>query len=1096
MSDESDQGSEIGSFQGSDAGSDVGSPRGSESDAEQGKVRRSVSRSRSRSRSVSRSRSKSKSRSRSVSRSRSRSRSPSGSRSGSGSEAEEDNRNEKSASEEEPEGEELGSEDEDDYDEEEDEDDEGPRSKKKKKKNDRFGGFIIDEAEVDDEVEEDDEWEDGAQEIGIVGNEMDELGPTAREIEGRRRGTTLWDSQKEDELEEYLRKKYANETIAARHFGDGGEDMSDEITQHTLLPSVKDPNLWMVKCRLGEEKATALLLMRKFLTYQNTENQLQIKSVVAPEGVKGLIYIEAFKRPHVKQAIENVGNLREARWAQRMVPIKEMTDVLRVIKVQTELVPKQWVRIKTGIYKDDIAKVDYVDLAQNQVHLKLFPRIDYTKLRGALRPTQDNDPLKRKKKKRPPAKAFDSGAIREIGGEVTSDGDYLIFEGNRYCRKGFLYKVFKISAIYFDGVTPTLSEYEKFEESLEGADFEVSVNKDGSGHTFSAGDNVEVCQGELKDLEGRVISVDGDTVTMKPKHEALSVPIGFKSHELQKFFKLGDHVKVLRGRYEGDTGLIVRVEENRIVLFSDLSMHELEVLPRDLQLCSDMATGVDSLGQFQWGDLVQIDAQKVGVIVRLERETFNVLSMEGKIVSAKPQSLQKKKENRNTTCLDFQSNTIQKRDMVIVIDGAHSGCKGEVKHIYRNYVFIYSNKNVEHGGIFVCKAKHITLAGGSKANDTGGFLNSSMGYMSPRITSPMHPHGGGGISGGRGGRGGGGGLRKDRDLIGKTIKITTGPYKGNVGMVKDATMDTARVELHSSCKTISVDRMHIQICGAPSGVDGSLTAYSRTPMHGSAQTPQYMGNKTPMHDGNRTPAYLGGATPSHDGGQTPAWDPSATPGRMEDDRFGEDDYTKVNPCTPQVMYGSDKSTYSSFDSTPSPTNYGSNSSVYCASASPGSGVQSYGSPSPTYSPRTPISGSSPRTPSGGLGGDILATHDWHTTKIAVRVKEDHPDKGLANQQGVITGVFTDTCVVFLPDEDRKVNIPMDMLLPVQPTTGDNVKIIVGDLREFEGKLIAIDHIEGVVKLKDAQFHGNNAIRMIPIDHLCKLAPPKNQREQS
>lgn len=67
-------------------------------------------------------------------------------------------------------------------------------------------------------------------------------------------------------------------------------------------------------------------------------------------------------------------------------------------------------------------------------------------------------------------------------------------------------------------------------------------------------------------------------------------------------------MKVLSGRYEGETGLIVRVEENRVVLFSDLTMHELEVLPRDLQLCSDMATGVDSLGQFQWGDLVQLES--------------------------------------------------------------------------------------------------------------------------------------------------------------------------------------------------------------------------------------------------------------------------------------------------------------------------------------------------------------------------------------------------------------------------------------------------------------------------------------------------------
>lgn len=38
---------------------------------------------------------------------------------------------------------------------------------------------------------------------------------------------------------------------------------------------------------------------------------------------------------------------------------------------------------------------------------------------------------------------------------------------------------------------------------------------------------------------------------------------------------MGDHVKVISGRYEGDTGLIVRVEDNVIVLFSDLTMHEV-----------------------------------------------------------------------------------------------------------------------------------------------------------------------------------------------------------------------------------------------------------------------------------------------------------------------------------------------------------------------------------------------------------------------------------------------------------------------------------------------------------------------------------------
>lgn len=54
---------------------------------------------------------------------------------------------------------------------------------------------------------------------------------------------------------------------------------------------------------------------------------------------------------------------------------------------------------------------------------------------------------------------------------------------------------------------------------------------------------------------------------------------------------------------------------------------QLKVLPRDLQLCSETASGVDAGGQHEWGELVQLDPQTVGVIVRLERETFQVRSL-------------------------------------------------------------------------------------------------------------------------------------------------------------------------------------------------------------------------------------------------------------------------------------------------------------------------------------------------------------------------------------------------------------------------------------------------------------------------------------
>lgn len=46
----------------------------------------------------------------------------------------------------------------------------------------------------------------------------------------------MW-NQREDEMVDYFRKKYAEGSVAER-FGEG-EGMSDEITQQGLLPGVK-----------------------------------------------------------------------------------------------------------------------------------------------------------------------------------------------------------------------------------------------------------------------------------------------------------------------------------------------------------------------------------------------------------------------------------------------------------------------------------------------------------------------------------------------------------------------------------------------------------------------------------------------------------------------------------------------------------------------------------------------------------------------------------------------------------------------------------------------------------------------------------------
>lgn len=355
--------------------------------------------------------------------------------------------------------------------------------------------------------------------------------------------------------------------------------------------------------------------------------------------------------------------------------------------------------------------------------------------------------------------------------------------------------------------------------------------------------------------------------------------------------------------------------------------------------------------------------------------------MHGKVIECKPTALQKRRENRNTMALDADQNSIRRKDIVKVLEGPHAGREGEIKHLYRNLAFLHSRMYTENGGIFVCKTKHLQLAGGNKnPTNTVGFGGIGLfGSMSPRIQSPMHPsgRGGGGGRGGMRGRGGfRGGISRDREILGKSIKITGGPYKGAVGIVKDATESTARVELHTSCQTISVDRNHIAVVGGP-GKEGSVSTYgktpARTPAYGS-QTPVYSGSKTPLHGsatpqydaGNRTP--YGSMTPSHDGSMTPrhgAWDPSVanTPGRSNDFDYSLDESspspgynpntpgyqmnTPFAPHTPGNLYGSDHS-YSPYQPSASP--------------SPSSYQLGYmGTPSPSaYSPNTP--GGAPNSP--------------------------------------------------------------------------------------------------------------------------------------
>ena len=65
-------------------------------------------------------------------------------------------------------------------------------------------------------------------------------------------------------------------------------------------------------------------------------------------------------------------------------------------------------------------------------------------------------------------------------------------------------------------------------------------------------------------------------------------------------------------------------------------------------------------------------ADKVGVVIRIEKERLHVLNTDGKVQVVPVQSVTKRKVHRNATALDSQNNNLNVGDMVNVVDGPHA----------------------------------------------------------------------------------------------------------------------------------------------------------------------------------------------------------------------------------------------------------------------------------------------------------------------------------------------------------------------------------------------------------------------------------------
>ena len=588
-----------------------------------------------------------------------------------------------------------------------------------------------------------------------------------------------------------------------------------QVAQQQRLPSVEDPKLWLVGCRRGKEKEAVINLMNKAIVKAQEGDPLPIYSAFASNHVRDNIYVEAFNKLHVVNAIKGMNVLYDNKIT--LVPISEMVDVFAMDKAKKLPIEKgSYVRIKSGDYKGDLAQIVHVEEHRGRALVKVVPRLEKTgnkKIRAPPKLFNPNDYPDSERKRDP----------------ITHE-NYYYWNGHQFYQ-GFLIKSMSIRSLQMENVTPSLAEVQVFQSAPKEEAEDQQPNIQARRTTFVQGDTVKVVKGGERGLTGTVITSNEDSVTLIPLIEELcEQKYDFPVEDLVKFFNAGDHVKVIGGRFAGTTGMVVASQDSTADVISDATKKVIKVLCNDLKLSDEIASANTSGSIYRVNDVVTLTNEKMcGLVLKVENDHVKAIMENSETRSIWFHEISKRFIPKKASAMDRDGNTISSRDMVKICNPKHEkyGKIGSVKNSLRGTVFLYMPDSLDAHKIVPVRQRAVELLGSERQTDE------------PEL--------------------------RQEDFIGRQVRITAGPYRGKTGRVLELLDRKAKIELSSENKQVTVNADAVAAIGSASEGIGLQSAQDvlRTP----ARSPGYPVG-TPAHE-MQSPSHWRD-TPYHDWARSPS----------------------------------------------------------------------------------------------------------------------------------------------------------------------------------------------------------------------------------
>ena len=595
------------------------------------------------------------------------------------------------------------------------------------------------------------------------------------------------------------------EEFVKRYYEKENEPVEEEEDFEVNRPTADDPKLWLLKCKIGEEKECMSNLFHKYFFFKSKEpkDRLKIYSITSFDNLKGKIFIEAYSERDVIYAISGMSNINQN--SIQLIPLNERMKVFDFDKYhKVDISKNQLVRIKHGNYEGDLAKVVFIEDPINKIYIALIPRISENSKKSEKTSKFNVAPFSKGKSNiRPRQKLFDKAYCTDVVPIPiqTVFGECLKYGKSKFM-DGLLIKPVRINSLITENVYPKDEELERLGcYNVNG----VYVDKNDGEHLivsnkqtiqYKSGDKIKFTSGDYKDITGTVISQIGNkvkvTLDLKDTPGEYEFPINMITLDYYDF-KPGEIVYVKKGIYKGRRGMIIKIMDNDVTIYDDIKQTTFPTKISELVLSKNMDFEEEENSMFKIGDLVKIKNSNI-ICYIIESSQFNlkVVTTRNEIKKLSVRDVDIINLKKKTTYLmDGKGYPLTPDNTVKVINGPNKGNKGTIKCIYHKYIFLHNNNYRRTNGIFCEINENVELLGSELLIES-----SEKGKVNHRKIP-----------------------NNIRDLIGKTVHVIEGKWKGYNGMLIDADDKSIKLELSAKQKTITLPFSSIKEGDANSALD-------------------------------------------------------------------------------------------------------------------------------------------------------------------------------------------------------------------------------------------------------------------------------------